>query len=251
MNASASVPLPLLQQVFAERLAFTATGDRVPLHSNISHDEAAQLYALVRELKPSVSVEIGFAQGISTLAILRALADNGAGCHHVLDPFQDRFNNVGRSMVERAGLAERMVFHQQFAEEIIPKLPRLQFAFIDSSHLFDLTVTEFVLVDKKLEVGGLVAFHDLWMPSLQKLARYVLANRSYRLAPSTGSMPERYSLRRKLKTIASRALNALPGSAKIFREELLRPWFTITDGNLLVLQKTGEDGRDWEFHQPF
>ena len=57
--------------------------------------------------------------------------------------------------------------------------PRVQFAFIDASHLFDLSVLDFTLIDKRLDVGGVVGFHDLWMPSLQKLVRYILTNRDY------------------------------------------------------------------------
>lgn len=70
-----------------------------------------------------------------------------------------------------------MQFYRKFAEEVFPNLSSLHFVFIDSSHLFDLTVTEFVLADKKLDVGGGMAFHDMWMPSLQTFVRYVLANR--------------------------------------------------------------------------
>src|SRR5207253_9411867 len=101
-----------------------------------------------------------------------------------MDPFQEKYEDAGLAMAARAGLDSRLQFHRKFAEEVLPTLPRLQFGFIDSSHLFDLTIEEFVMMDKKLDVGGMVAFHDMWMGSLQKFLRYVLSNRAYRLVRS-------------------------------------------------------------------
>ena len=250
--AGASLP-PLLRQVFSEGQAFLPDGGRVPLHSNVSREEAELLYRAVRHLRPARSLEVGFAQGISTLAILQALEDNAAGQHHVIDPFQHRFQNVGLAMAGRAGLAHRLEFHHCYAEEAIPALPPLQFAFIDSSHLFDLTMAEFVLADKKLEVGGLIGFHDLWMPSLQKLVRYLLANRSYELVrifdpPNGGG---RGPFRRTVKRWLLNWPRLVPGGARLFRDEIWRPWFAITESNLVLLRKTAEDRRDWQFHQPF
>jgi hypothetical protein len=71
----------------------------------------------------------------------------------VVDPFQRNYNYCGEAMIERAGLASLHTIFEQFPEEVIPQLPKLQFALIDSSHLFDLTIMEFVLIDKKLELG--------------------------------------------------------------------------------------------------
>ena len=248
----ASLP-PLLRRVLAEGLAFAPDGTRVPLHSNISLEEAELLYRGLRRLRPARTLEIGLAQGISTLAILQALEDNGSGHHCVLDPFQHRFGNVGLAMVEQAGLAGRLEFHARFAEEVIPALSPVEFAFIDSSHLFDLTVAEFVLVDKKLAVGGVVGLHDLWMPSLQKVVRYALANRSYELARDWNgpALSRPVSVRQSLKRKLLRLLQVVPGKERLFREELLRPWCSITEDNLVFLRKTGEDQRDWQFHRPF
>ena len=250
--AGDSLP-PLLRQVFSEGQAFLPDGGRVPLHSNVSREEAEVLYRAVRHLRPTRSLELGFAQGISALAILQALEDNAAGQHDVIDPFQHRFQNVGLAMTARAGLAHRLNFHQGYAEEIIPDLPPLQFAFIDSSHLFDLTLTEFVLADKKLAVGGLIGFHDLWMPSLRKLVRYVLTNRSYELV-RTFDPPDgrgRRPLRRSIKRWLLSWPGLIPGAARLFRNEVQRPWSAITESNLVLLRKTADDRRDWQFHEPF
>jgi hypothetical protein len=189
------------------------------------------------------------AQGISALAILQAIADNERGCHHVVDPFQDRFDNVGLAMTDRAGLRHHLDFHPKFAEEVVPHLPELQFAFIDSSHLFDLTLLDFVLTDKKLATGGVLVFHDLWMPSLQSLARYILGNRGYERVELTSLKRIGLSPRARVRHCLGAMLRCCPLSEKVFRPEILRP-HEFSD-NLLVLRKVSSDARDWRFHRPF
>ena len=247
-------PLPkALQRALAERKVFNLSGGLTELHSNVSESEAIELYRVVRALEPQLSLEVGFAQGVSTLAILQAIDDIGTGNHHVMDPYQDQFEECGLAMVGKAGLGHRMTFHRKYAEEVIPGLPEIGFAFIDASHLFDLTLSEFVLTDKKLRLGGVVALHDMWMPSQQAVVRYLLANRNYRpFAPKGGAPlpsppPDRLSFKRFIR----RLLGAWPGAERFFSREFLHPWSQFGFGNLLFLQKTEDDHRDWRFHQRF
>jgi predicted O-methyltransferase YrrM len=230
---------------------FNAAGEQIPMHSNISGSEAVDLYRAVRAIKPECSLEVGFAHGVSAQAILQALEDNGTGTHHVVDPFQAEFGDCGLEMVKRAGLSHRMQFHRKFAEEVIPALPQIGFAFIDASHLFDLTVCEFVLTDKKLAVGGVVAFHDMWMPSQQAFIRYVLANRSYRPYQVAGYAESSVTGNSSIKQGIRNVCRKLPGSRRIFSEEFLRPWSEFRFGNLVCLEKTAQDQRDWRFHERF
>jgi predicted O-methyltransferase YrrM len=241
-----------LQKVFATQTVANERGEARPLASNVAWEEAVKLYRVVKVLRPRLSAEIGFAQGISTAAILQALADNDTGKHHVIDPYQNQYENCGLSLVRQAGLAGWLVFHENFAEEVIPTLSELQFAFIDSSHLFDLTVSEFVLLDKKLSVGGVIGFHDLWMPSLKKVLRYILSNRAYQIY----RLPEEEALRRngltKIKAGMAAALRRLPrGSRRYFSAELFQPWSTFGLSNLAFIEKTAPDRRDWRFHREF
>jgi hypothetical protein len=243
----------VLIDAFREKQVIRGDGQKTPLHSNIDLAEAETLYRVVRALKPSVSVEVGLAQGISALAILQALEDNGAGVHHVIDPFQEKFDDAGLAMIARAGLDSRLQFHRKFAEAVIPSLSRLQFGFIDSSHLFDHTLEEFVMIDRRLDLGGRLAFHDMWMGSLQSFLRYVLANRAYRLDRSCdGPLPQyRVMLRKRFGRALLQLTRLVPGREKIFREEILRPWHSMEIPELVVIQKTGEDNREWTFHVPF
>lgn len=223
------------------------------LFDAINAEEAGQLYAMVRTLKPAHSAEIGFCCGGSGMAILQALTDNAnGGIHHACDPFQSSYaKNAGLRNVEHAGLSKSLRFHEKFPEEVIPHLPRLQFAFIDASHLFDLSISEFVLVDKKLDVGGVVAFHDLWMPSLRKVICFLLANRNYEIVRPDGevnSSRKRASLPRHL---LSRILRMFPKSEMLFSADALTPWVEFGMGNLALLRKTGDDTRDWRHFRQF
>src|SRR4051812_31266366 len=85
----------IVQRIFAEGTVYNGRGEKMELSSNVSEYETALLHAAIRELRPVTSVEIGFAQGVSTLAILDALRENGVGHHHVVDPFQQKYGNSG------------------------------------------------------------------------------------------------------------------------------------------------------------
>lgn len=241
-----------LEQVFATGTVRDEHGELRRLAGNVTRDEAIALFEIARGLRPTTSVEIGCAQGVSTVAILKALADARHGVHHVLDPYQRQYGNCGIVLARDAGVSGRMVFHESFAEEVVPTLAELQFAFIDSSHLFDLTMSEFVLIDKKLVVGGVIGFHDLWMPSLQKVLRYVLANRAYELLRSIGEYNRPRAERPTAKSIVAGALRCLPRRCRRWvAPEALAPWSTLGIENLVFIRKLEPDRRQWTFHREF
>ena len=189
-------------EVFQTGRVFGPDGKAQQLESNVSQAEALELYTAVRKLRPESSVEIGLAHGVSALTILSAIAGNGTGHHYVIDPFQANYGYCGVAMIQRAGFQKLHSLLERFPEEVLPYLPGLKFAFIDSSHLFDLTLLEFVLIDKKLEVGGILALHDTWMPSIQAVLRFILANRAYKI--------ENFRLKRQSYLCAADGDRSLP-----------------------------------------
>jgi predicted O-methyltransferase YrrM len=241
----------VLREIFETRLVFAPDGTARPLESNVSPAEALELYAAVRNLCPEFSVEIGLAHGISALAILAAISTNGKGHHYVIDPFQANYGYCGESMIERSGYGDFHSFLEGFPEEVLPTLPGIKFAFIDSSHLFDLSLLEFVLIDKKLEVGGVVAFHDTWMPSIQAVLRFILGNRSYEICRDFSSEEPRLSSLRHFKQVVGAWLAKVPGADRFFVSNVFRPWASLQLGNLAFLKKLSDDRRDWQFHQSF
>jgi predicted O-methyltransferase YrrM len=255
INLSLTLP-PLLEEAFASSKVFDQNGELVSLDSNVSREEALALNLSVRELKPEKSIEIGLAKGVSTLAILGAIDANGSGRHIVCDPFQDDYGNAGIEMVSRAGLAQWWQFHRKYAEEVVPSIDQVQFAFVDASHLFDLTLVEFVLIDKKLVEGGVIGFHDMWMPSLQKLLRFILENRAYEVwrpaALSTvDQSPPPRSVKSSLKIGMANLLGRIPYAENLLASEILAPWQSLNLPNLVMLRKIHHDNRDWKHFLKF
>ena len=241
-----------LEDAIASGEVLRPDGSRVPLRANVDESDAERLYALVRRLQPNASIEIGLAHGISTMAIAQALEDNRRGVHHVVDPFQSAaWDQIGLANLRRAGLDGRIRFYEAFPERVVPDMPSVEFAFIDGSHLFDLTLLDFVLIDKRLEVGGVIGFDDLYISSLQKVLRYILANRHYRIYEHVPSRPTSGRWRRRNRI--SRVARRVPRAERIFRPEVLRlsEDLGIPRTSLVFIEKTGIDDRQWDFHQQF
>jgi hypothetical protein len=241
----------ILVEVLTSKRVFARDGTTRPLESNVSYSEALELYTATRNLRSEFSVEIGLAHGVSALAILAGVAANGMGHHYLIDPFQSRYSYCGETMIRRAGYHDLHTFLEQFPEEALPAVPPIKFAFIDSSHLFDLALLEFVLIDKKLEVGGVVALHDTWMPSIQAVLRFILANRAYEICRDFSPRRPRLGFRQSWKNIVARGLNKIPAAERIFNSNILFPWSTFQIGNLVFLGKLSNDQRDWDYYQCF
>jgi hypothetical protein len=135
-----------LVEIFKRGAVLDASGVEQPLDPNISKSEAAELFATVLRFKPRNSLEVGLAHGISALAIVDAIKQNGFGHHHIIDPFQRNNGYIGKLNTERNRYSAISSFYERFPEEVIPQVPNLQFAFVDASHLFDFTLMEFVLI---------------------------------------------------------------------------------------------------------
>lgn len=235
-----------IEKIFQENQVYDLEGNKHPLDSNISLKESLELYNLLIERKPQQTVEVGFAKGVSALTILSAKKNMENGMHHVIDPFQKGYDYCGLAMVKRLGLERGFTFHEKFPEEVIPSLDRIDFAFIDASHIFDLSLMEFVLVDKKLSLNGVIGFHDLWMPSLQKLLRYILKNRNYRVINQRN-----VDQGRGAKGLLTNTLNKSKKLQRYFSSELLEPFSAMGIPNMVFIEKMGNDTREWTYHAKF
>ena len=148
----------------------------------ITVEKGEYLFRLVRELRPELTLEIGFAYGVSTLFLAEALRQNGHGHHIVIDPNQGRsFDNLGLRHLEEAGLRRWVTFYEEPSDLCLPRLVsegvRLDFAFNDSGHLFDHVVTEFVFLARLLRRGAPLVFDDPGLPGVQRACRFIATNR--------------------------------------------------------------------------
>jgi predicted O-methyltransferase YrrM len=178
---------------------------------------AEEIAELHRSLRPKHSVEVGFAYGCSTLFILSAMQEERYGRHIAIDPYQsDRWHGIGLQAVKDAGLAgyfpRRFRWVRERSSYALATMARagkrIQFCYIDGSHLFDDKLSDFCLSDQLLDEGGVVIIDDTWMPAVKRLSTFITANMTWY---------ERFDLRAE----------NLVGYRKIGRDR--RPWNHFVD----------------------
>src|SRR3954470_7971698 len=145
---------------------------------------ARDIARLVRDLDLVRTLETGMAYGLSTLAICGVHEERGRGEHVAIDPHQSSdWQGIGLLNMERAGLAHRARVIEARSDEALPRLRdeglRIDFALIDGLHLFDAALVDFFHIDRMLDKGGAVVFHDTWMPAVTQAVAYVRTNRAY------------------------------------------------------------------------
>src|SRR3954454_14884130 len=145
---------------------------------------ARDIARLVRDLDLVRTLETGMAYGLSTLAICGVHEERARGEHVAIDPHQSSdWQGIGLLNLERAGLAHRTRVIEARSDEALPRLRdeglRIDFALIDGLHLFDATLVDFYLIDQLIDVGGVVVFHDTWMPAVAQAMAFVEQNRAY------------------------------------------------------------------------
>lgn len=229
----------------ASQVRYAQDGTRKHGMSPVTIETGALLYDFVRAVRPDKTLETGMGYGISTLFICQAHRDNGAGNHTAIDPFEGKaFESMGLRNVEQANLKDLLRFYHAPADDVLPRLcaqeERFDFAFIDGNHLFDYALVDFFYIDKLLNVGGHVAFDDLWMAGVRKVASFVLRNRSYELVrpPSTRSAPAWKRMLRAGRRILQNPLG---------RDRALK----LVPQNVAFLKKLADDSRDWNYHRAF
>jgi predicted O-methyltransferase YrrM len=224
------------------------------VESGITREEARLMVELIERERPEATAEIGCANGGSTTVIAQALEQNGKGHHFAVDPFQTSYwKDAGKIRVSAANLAHRVTFHDEYPERVFHTLPQLDFVFIDGSHLFDFTIMDFVVSDRQLKIGGIMAFHDVWMAAVRGALRFVLLNRNYEplcLAP-VGDRLRLSRWRRFRYQAAVAAARWISGESDLVTKRTTFDRLGLDRANLVFIRKTGHDTRDWRFFQEF
>lgn len=176
--------LPLFSMYAGEPQQGTG-GEKFPIDATtlISPEQGMWIYNLCRELKPKKTAEIGLAYGFSTIYILAALHENGAGLHFAIDPCQTSvFNDIGLCQPAKVGMSSAFRFIPERSVPAFVDLIRsgdfFEFIFIDGSHRFDDALVDFMLSAEVCLPGGCIVFDDMWMPPIQRAVSFVRANRA-------------------------------------------------------------------------
>jgi predicted O-methyltransferase YrrM len=177
--------MPLIDRIYDTGKVEAADGSPVDAFPTaLPRFHAQEIARLVRDLELTSTLETGMAYGLSTLAICGVHEARGAGSHIAIDPYQSSdWGGIGLLNLERAGLSGRARVIEARSDEALPRLRdegvRIDFALIDGLHLFDATLVDFFHADRMLDRGGVVVFHDTWMPAVAQAVAFVRENRAY------------------------------------------------------------------------
>ncbi len=141
-------------------------------------------------------VEIGFAFGLSTLAILRGALGAGVRPEHVrytaIDPYaKSSWGDAGRLLLERCGLDEIVTVVEEDSAIALPRMlaegdaRSIDLLFIDGGHRFEEVFLDLTFASRLIAPGRLVVVDDIWMASVCKAIRYYERNGLARCAFDT------------------------------------------------------------------
>ncbi len=204
--------------------------------------EGTLLSNVFEHVRPTTSLEVGFAYGISTLFICDALARINRPARHIaIDPFQSsHWKGIGFRNVKRAGYEKFVELREGGSEIILPQLLAektvLDAALIDGWHTFDHTLVDFFYINKMLRVGGIVVIDDAAFPSVGKVIDHALTYGCYRVFATSG---------RSLPFVNAQGLLFLRRLA--YHARLRKSKWP----SAVALEKISPDNRSWDWHRPF
>jgi predicted O-methyltransferase YrrM len=184
------VELPkVLEEMYASGFVTDRKNQRrKAIDSTVSKAEALLLIQIVKDTESLSTLETGVGFGASAVAICHAKKefDLTKAVHYGIDPNQrTEYAEAAIVSLEKEKLEDQFRLLEGPSHLMIPKLIEngvvLDFAFVDGWHTFDYTLLDFFLIDKLLRPGGMIAFHDMYSLAKQKVLRYILTHRKYKI----------------------------------------------------------------------
>ena len=248
--------LETLQEIF--RLGTIETniqGERIELNSHTPKEQGLFLQKVYDKIKPKKSLEVGLALGISTLFILEKCREyNGdEKCHIIIEPFS--WGDAAIHNIRKEGLEKYIDVHNDFSDVVLPTLflnkEKIQFAYVDTTKVFDTVLQDFYFIDKILDVGGVIVFDDATMGGINVVMRFI------------NSLPHYEIFEKYEKIDVSRASNlgrwAFEKAISLipFKEKYM-PFYSLKTGTQLGLnykaiafRKIAKDPRKWDWDKAF
>jgi predicted O-methyltransferase YrrM len=239
----------LLETIIRTRQVLDHTGAPKPLHGETQREQCLLLQSLIEELKPTRSLEVGLAYGISTMAICEKLP---AGAKHIVcDPYQNDWNNIGLLNVERAGFSPLVDFRREMAHRVLADLERdgttLDFAYLDGGKMFDLVMVNVFYLTKILRVGGLLVMDDCDFPGIRRVCQFLATLPCYQIAATWGGHAGKTTT-----PLLGKIIRTLPGSGEILKSDVADSSSKLADRpHCIVYKKIAADDRKWDWHAEF
>jgi len=263
--------IQILQEIFETNLIPTPNGEKVNIGlTSIDRNEAEFLLQILLELKPSVTLEIGLAYGISAMVICSTLENISSNRHIIIDPYQSSqsgYRGIGLFNLQRAGFERLIEFHETFSYIALPQIEangqKIDFAFIDGCHTFDFVLVDFFYIDKILREGGIVVFDDADWPAIRKVIRFIVTNLSYSVYKRMPSKFHNLSVKHKtfdvfvnLVSPLFNSISRIPGFRKPITRAIGAELLGVDKkfglkGSCIALRKNKKDERRYDYHIEF
>jgi predicted O-methyltransferase YrrM len=243
--------LEIAEQIFRSNTVRDAQGREYPLHSHTSREQCEFLQRIVVDMDARRCLEVGLAYGLSSLFVCEAIFGKDGSVFYSIDPKQDAWKNVGLRNLEVAGFRSLVRFYRDASHNVLPKLlaegVRLDFAYVDSTKIFDVLLVDTYYLSLLLREGGVLVLDDCILPSVRRLARYVSKLPHWKVYDSFGRFDSRFTV-----ALLSRLSKPLPHRDRIISDELVTPASELgIHAHCVAFQKTGEDARPWDWYEPF
>jgi predicted O-methyltransferase YrrM len=236
-------------------IEINSTGERVTLHSHTPKGQGLFLQQMYDLVKPSKSLEVGLAYGISTLFILEKCRQYNSAekCHVIIEPFP--WGNTALYNITKEGLEKYIDIRNELSDKVIPSMylnnDRIQFAYVDTTKVFDTVLQDFYFIDKILDVGGIIIIDDASTGGINMVIRFISTLPHYK---AVGKFDQQQS--GKLYSIGERifeaALTLVP-----FKSRFLKTYSFKTNRQLdidyrcIAFRKINADERNWDWEAPF
>jgi len=242
----------LAREILSLGVVKDEAGTSFPLHSHTTVAQCEFLQEIMRRIDASICIEIGLAYGISSMFIGEALAGRSAARFISIDPFQaEEWKNIGLTNLKKCGYDIFTEFYSGFSHDVLPPLLasglKVDFAYVDTSKVFDVVLLDAIYLTRLLRVGGVVVFDDCTWPGVRKMIRYISKWPHLKVLAKHGTHSAGWK-RRGLSKLAK----FVPDRQRLFRDDVL-----ILDEELqinahcIALQKIAEDTRRWDWNVPF
>jgi len=153
----------IVKEIYEGRVITRTIGEACR-KSSIPQIWAFLLFKLIRELKPSVCLELGTSLGISTAYQAAALELNQHGRIVSMEGAKS-LASVAKKNFEKIGLKERVMVRVGRFQDILPDVLREQkhidFAFIDGHHTENASLKYFNLIYPFLSEDGVLVLDDI------------------------------------------------------------------------------------------
>lgn len=241
----------VLREIFKSSTVTGPQGEKLPLHSSTSESQCKFLEAIIKQTKARIGVEIGLAYGISSLAICEALNHQENPQHHIIDPLQDDWQNIGLLNLEKAGFLKNVKIYRDYSHAVLPKILasglKADFAYADTTKVFDILMVDVFYLHKILRIGGILVLDDCNFPGIRKVARLLCRHPGWKVhscfEPYQTSAP---------KKLLSKICRLIPWKEKWFSPDLVQLDVDLgIHAHCLAFEKICEDDRHWAWFANF